>query len=52
MWNYNNYNRRLLLTSAFDEIKVKAMLDKFENRLEGRKLTTLFDGREVCSVEV
>lgn len=45
-------NRVFAVTKMFDSIKVNEDLDKFENKVENGFLTTSYDGREVCKVEV
>lgn len=45
-------NRVFAITRVFDSVKVNEILDKFENKIENGFLTTIFDGREVCKVEV
>ena len=45
-------NRVFAVTKVFDSIKLNEDLDKFENKIENGILTTTYDGREVCKVEV
>lgn len=45
-------NRVFAVTKVFDSIKLNEDLDKFENKVENGILTTTYDGREVCKVEV
>ena len=45
-------NRVFAVTKIFDSIKVNEDLDKFENKVEDGFLTTIYDGREICKVEV
>lgn len=52
MSRYYFPNRIFAITKEFDAIKVNETLDKFENKVENGFLTTIFDGREICKVEV
>lgn len=52
MSRYYFPNRVFAITKEFDAIKVNETLDKFENKVENGFLTTIFDGREICKVEV
>jgi hypothetical protein len=45
-------NRVFAVTKTFDTIKINEDLDKFENNIENGILTTTYDGREICKVEV
>jgi hypothetical protein len=46
------YYRSVTITKEFDLDQVNDTLDKFENILENGCLTTTFDGREICKVDV
>lgn len=46
------YHRSVSITKEFDLDNVNETLDKFENILENGCLTTTFDGREICKVDV
>ena len=45
-------NRVVAISKTFDSVKINEDLDKFENKVENGILTTTFDGREICRVEV
>lgn len=45
-------NRVFAISKVFDSVKINEDLDKFENKIENGFLTTTYDGREVCKVEV
>ena len=45
-------NGSVIINRAFDSVKVNENLDKFSNVLEDCYLTTMFDNRQICKVEV
>lgn len=45
-------NGSVLINRVFDSVKVNENLDKFTNVLEDGYLTTKFDNRQICKVEV
>lgn len=45
-------NGSVLINRIFDSVKVNENLDKFSNILENGYLTTMFDNRQICKVEV
>lgn len=45
-------NRVVTINKSFDSVEINNTLDKFENKIENGFLTTSFDGREICKVEV
>ena len=45
-------NRVFAVTKIFDSIKVNEDLNKFENKVEDGFLTTTYDSREICRVEI
>lgn len=44
--------RSILIRKNFNSIEINQNLDKFDNKLENGFVTTTYDGREVCKVEV
>jgi len=42
----------ILISKEFNSVKVNENLDKFENIVENGYLTTTFDGKQICKVEV
>lgn len=42
----------VLISKIFNSDEINSNLDKFENKLENGYLTTTYDGREICVVEV
>jgi len=50
--SYFQRNSRVLISNKFDLPSIQGKLDKFENILNGKMLTTSYDGREICTVEV
>lgn len=42
----------VLINREYNSDEIKSNLDKFENKLENGNLTTTFDGRVVCTVDV
>ena len=45
-------NGSVLINRVFDSVKVNENLDKFSNVLADGYLTTMFDNRQICKVEV
>jgi hypothetical protein len=45
-------NRTIEISKVFDSVKVNEDLDKFENKIVDGFLSTTYDGREICKVEV
>jgi hypothetical protein len=53
MSRYYSYSRNTFaISKSFDSVKINEDLDKFENKIENGWLTTIYDGREICKVEV
>ncbi len=53
MRNRNYFpNRVIAISKEFNSDEINTTLDKFENKIENGFLTTSFNGREICKVEV
>lgn len=52
MRGYFFTGRSVLISKVFNSDEINSNLDKFENKLENGILTTTYDDREICKVEV
>jgi len=52
MRGYYFPTRTLLIRKIFNSVEINENLDKFDNKLENGFVTTTYDGKEICKVEV